>query len=415
MKLKTTAIFASGMVLQRGKKLPVWGQAEPGAVIHAEIQGVSAETRADEQGSWRLYLPALAASPQETLLVRGENEQVIFQDVAVGEVFVAAGQSNMEFWMRYEKHYAEELPTCENPNVSFFDQPKLAYPGQEKDFDYHNVGFWRKATSTDLEYFSFVGYYFAKALQKDLAVPVGIIGCNWGGTRSLAWISEARAREIQPEQTADFTSSLGDQSYEDFCLSAGKNPMNDTGNSVWNPFNDFVLPATPSAGEIAAFLSSLPEADLTAAKPQNAPGALFWNMVCRIAPYPVRGVLWYQGESDDEISGAQRNYQAALTAIMADWRTVFGDADLPFFVVQLPGFRSWMGCECKAFPVIREAQRRGAEHGTHAWLCSISDAGEEWDIQPKNAVTVSFAMEAWFCVNLYNVAGIPAIPFIVSC
>lgn len=498
-------IFQTGMLLQREMPVNVWGYAAPGEKIQVSVQGKSAETDAGPDGRWMLCLPAMRTSCGETMIVQGEKEQIKLEDIAVGEIFVAAGQSNMEFWMKYEKHYQEMLQTCENPHIRFYDMPKLSYDGQEKDFDYHNVGIWRKASKENLAYFSSAGYYFAKKLEEDLSVPAGIIGCNWGGTRSLAWMKEEHGRRIQKEQTADFEAKLKGRSYEEFCQAAGKNPMNDTGNSTWNPFNDFILPGTPSDEEIQAFLAQ----DACAgqemdAKPQDAPGALYRHMVKKLAPYTVRGVLWYQGESDDEINGTQKNYKEALDAVKEDWRDAWHNAALPFFVVQLPGLTSWFGCVCRGFPIIRECQQKSVDEDENAYLCSVSDAGEEFDIHPKNKavvgerlallaqrhlfgkniladpprlkdiqregneitlsfenaegglsvdgdkvnalkvitesheidysfmvsdenivlnlpesitgkITVKFARDLWYRVNLYNQAGIPAIPFEADC
>lgn len=382
--MKIAAIFQPGMVLQRGKPVLIWGTGTPREKIRGAIQGKTAAAVTGSDGKWMLRIPELRESAGEVLTVESGSQRIEINDIAVGEVFVAAGQSNMEFWMRYEKHYQEMIPICENPDVRFYDMPKLAYEGQECDFDYHNVGIWRKASKENLAYFSAVGYYLARKLEKELSVPVGIIGCSWGGTRSLAWMSEEHAREIQKEQTADFEAALKGRSCEDFRKDCAGNPMNDTGNHEWIPFNDFILPNTPTEEEISAYLSQnrCPEAD--PAKPQDAPGALYRHMVLRLAPYTVRAVLWYQGESDDEIDGAQKNYQAALDAVKRDWRSAWSDPVLPFFVVQLPGFCSWFGFVNKGFAVIRACQQQAVDEDANAWLCSISDAGEEFDIHPKD-------------------------------
>lgn len=504
--LKIAHVFQSGMILQRQMPVHIWGCASPGEKIIVQIQGKHGQVRADESGQWQIILPALEKSFQETMTISGEMEQQELRDIGIGEVFIAGGQSNMEFWMRYEKHYSEALATCEDSWVRFYDVPKLSYDGKEKDFDYHNVGIWRKATKKDLEYFSAVGYYFEKKLHEDLDVPVGIIGCTWGGTRSLTWMREDHARKIQKEQTRDFFNRLKGRTYEQICAAAGEDPSNDTGNSTWSAFNDFILPSTPSAQEIQDFLGAEEENRALTEQPhlQDAPGTLYRHMVQKLAPYTVRGVLWYQGESDDAINGTQKNYKAALTAIMQDWREAWDNKELPFLVVQLPGFYSWFGCVDQGFPMIRQCQKEAVDEDSYAWLCSISDAGERMDIHPKDKKTpgerlallaerhiygrniladapclqmaclegdrirlrfenagsglsvrgsricalqvtadgqkldfsemilgdmvilslsggpfekvrVEFACEPWYQVNLYNSAGIPAIPFCILC
>lgn len=388
--LKIAEIFQSGMLLQRCKYVRVWGTGTPDDKIQVTIQDRNAETVVNAEGKWELTIPPLKESYKEQLSVQGKDERIELEDIAVGEVFVAAGQSNMEFWMKYEKHYQKVLAGYDNPNIRFYDMPKLSYAGQEKDFNYHNVGIWRKALKEELKFFSAVGYYFAEKLEKDLSVPVGIIGCNWGGTKSLAWMEENQARELQKEQTEDFEKKLCGQSYEEFCQMAGRNPANDTGNSVWNPFNEFILPRTPSWDEIISYCqqNAMDGTNMIQAKPQDAPGVLYRYMVQRLAPYTVRGILWYQGESDDEIAGTQQNYKTALNAIKSDWRAAWDDPHLPFFVVQLPGFCSWMVLASQGYHIIRECQQTSVDEDTDAFLCSISDAGEEMDIHPKNKKVV---------------------------
>ena len=377
MAIALAKVFQNGMLLQREISAAVWGSALPGEEIRISIQGHTASARADEGGAWAAHLPPLAASASETMRIRGADGEIVLRDIAVGEVFIAGGQSNMEFCMRHEKHLQEALRDCENANIRFYAVPKLAYEGHENDFDYHNVGRWRRATPRDLDYFSAVGYYFARLLERDLSVPVGIIGCNWGGTRTSAWMTEPHARALQPEQCADFDSSLNGQSWPEFIDACHRDPTNDTGYSEWHD------PIDPMDAEALAALPVLPRTN-----PQNAPGALYRHMVQHIAPYAARGVLWYQGESDDDFEGKQYRHRRAVEAVMSDWRAAWSDPVLPFFVVQLPGFAYQLDAASRDYPAIRRCQQEAVDGDPRAWLCSISDAGEEHDIHPKDKRTV---------------------------
>ena len=408
MGLKLDRIFSDGMILQREKTVRIWGTAEPGQTVEVALQGQTVTTVAGADGNWRCTLGPLHASEGEELSVRAGAEALTLTDVAVGEVFIAGGQSNMEYWMRYDRDVEDVRPTCTNPRIRFYDQPKCSYPGQLDDFDFSQVGIWRKATPQDLDRFSAVGYYFARALESALHVPVGIVGCNYGGTVSSAWMTAEHAAEVDPEQVAAFQQKLKGHTYKEL-LAAGKlnAAKNDKGYTTWPAWNEFFLPRTPTMDEIKAFMAAeaakasepadvgglevagandaanaqVDPALLTPTK--EAPGSLFTYMVLPIAGFTARGVLWYQGESDDEFDGAQWRYTDALRAIMADWREAWDDSELPFLVVQLPGFGSWMGLGANDYVTIRACQQQAADTDPHAWLCSIGDVGDEWDIHPK--------------------------------
>ena len=394
MSLALAPIFADGMVLQRELPARVWGEAEPGATVEVRIQGQNASAVADAQGSWSCTLAPLHASEGQTLEVRAGSEHVALEDVAVGEVFVAAGQSNMEFWMRYDQDADEFRPTCDNSRIRFYDQPKCSYPGQTEDFDYSKVGVWRKATPEDLDYFSAVGYYFARGLEMVLDVPVGIVGCNYGGTKSSAWMTPEHARAVQPEQAAAFDTQLQGLPYEELLANGRLNEeKNNKGYATWPAWNEYFLSQARTEDEGAAFMASLMDAadDGAGLKPgiltptKDAPGALFTYMVLPLAGFATRGVLWYQGESDDEDAGAQARHAEALRTIIADWREAWQRDDLPFMVVQLPGLGRWdaMSLPARDWPTIRAAQERVADEDELVWLCSISDLGDKHDIHPK--------------------------------
>lgn len=405
--MKPDKVFQSGMLLQREKPIPIWGTARPGAEVTVSVQGKAWTGVADSTGTWFVSVGPLYASKSEELTVTEGKEQVLLSDVAVGDIFLAGGQSNMEFLMRYEQFFQEELSVCQNDVIRFYDVPECAYEGQERDFDYSNVGIWRKAGPESLDFFSAPGYYFAKRLHQALGIPVGIIGLNWGGTRSSAWMREDHAREICPEQAADFMSKLKGQTYESFLKTAGSNPMNDRGYSVWDPFSEFIMPRTPGPEEIGAFFAEMSSGGLDLERymelpdPKHYPGALYTHMVQKIAPFGVKGALWYQGESDDDLEESPAHYAASLSALMSDWREAWGEA-LPFFIVQLPGFRSWLACQNRAFSLIRRAQQQVCDEDRQAYLCSISDLGEEWDIHPKNKRDVGLRLALLALEHLYG-------------
>lgn len=394
--MKTAVIFQDGMILQRNKPVVIWGTGEQGETVRGEIQGKQGETTVDADGKWMLRLPALEASKEEELVLRsvsasGVEEIKVLKQVAVGEVWVAGGQSNMEFHMRYEKHKAEAMEHCGNPRIRFFDVPEVCYDGQAEEFDYSRMGIWRKADQDNLEYFSAVGYYFQREIENALDVPVGIIGCNWGGSRSCVWMSQESLERVGKPWVQMYEERTAQMDMDGFWKKQHGNPMNHRGDPFSDPFGETVLPRTLSAEELEELTSKMPggmEEFLYEMQPQEIPGCLYEHMLKTIAPYGIRGFLWYQGESDDE-PGKQGLYGDMLTALIKDWRALWMDPGLPFLLVQLPGWENWLGGQGNIdYMTIRKCQERVAKTVEHAYLCSISDAGEQMDIHPKDKKVV---------------------------
>lgn len=388
--LQTAPIFQNGMVLQREKPFLIWGYGTPGKTLRISVQNKTAETVIPASGRWELTLPALKASKDEQIILHTEQEFITLEHVAVGEVWLAGGQSNMEFHMRYEKHKKEELLSCPRPNLRFYDVPEICYDRQNQDFDYSRMGIWRDATAENLEYFSAVGYYFQKEIADTLEVPIGIIGCNWGGTPSCSWMnpsSVSRAGKPWMQEYEDFASHTD---MDEYWREQRDNPMNGRGDPFADEFGEFVSPRTPDAEEIAAFFAARgiePFGMPQQMQPQSIPGSLYEHMLKTVAPYSIRGFLWYQGESDD-VPGRQTLYKDMMTALIADWRALWNDNALPFLLVQLPGFQTWLGIEPRDYTTIRTCQKAVADTVPDAYLCSISDAGEQMDIHPKDKKTV---------------------------
>lgn len=394
--LQTAAIFQDGMILQREKPVTVWGTAAPGAQVTAEIQGKNAAGTAGEDGAWSVTFAELAASESETLKIEAktgtETETLSYTDVAVGEVWLAGGQSNMEFHMRYEKHKQEALENCEDSRVRFFDVPEICYDGQLEQFDYSRMGIWRKATKEDLDYFSAVGYYFQKEIERVLDVPVGIIGCNWGGTTASVWMNPQTVERVGAPWMRLYEQRCEGRDMEAYWEEQKKNPMNNRGDFFSEPFNEMIMAKTLTEEEINQLMANLPdnfeEMMANMMQPQTIPGCLYEHMLKTVSPYGIRGFLWYQGESDDDIPGMNVLYKDMLTGLIADWRALWQEK-LPFLFVQLPGYDKWLfNTQENHYPVIRKCQEEVANTVEGAYLCSISDAGEERDIHPKDKKTV---------------------------
>ncbi len=397
------------------------------------------------------------------MTVKSGEETIIVEDAAVGEVWIAGGQSNMEFPLRHEKHSAEELNQV-NPNLRFYDVPEKFYEEQDRDFDYSNVGFWRKAEGDSLTYFSAVGYYFQKELAEKLNIPVGIVGCNWGGTRSCAWMREETVQKKGTLWMDEWEKATAGMDMEKYWAERRTDPRSNAGNPNMDPFSAFVLPNTPTMKEIAAFFRKMlngTEAELdkdstsvleemmgadTTVDARIKPGILYENMVAKTAPYTARGIIWYQGESDD-VPGLQSLYADMMEGLICDWREAWGDMSLPFIQVQLPGWSTWLMLKNLDYTVIRRCQEKVTERMECVYMASISDAGlklkgehvEALSVRTDGAeaaytakvqgeeliitlekdeekpVTIDFAEEAWYLVNLYNEADIPAVPFTLEC
>lgn len=419
-KMRLANVFADGMVLQRERPLYIWGESMPGRIVRAQIQGKSAEAAADENGAFCIVLEPLTASASEELCLEDGTETITIQDVAVGEVYIASGQSNMEFPLRYERHHEEAYQTRDDL-LRFLDMPKQFYEEQDTDWDYSAVGIWRKATSEeDLGYFSAVGFYFARELRERLDVPVGIVGCNWGGTRSCAWMSQETVMKVGSPWMAEWENAIAGKDMEQFWAEKRTDPLSDAGKPCLSSADAVILPGTPSMEEIgkamaAEQMQKMPPEVLAERKralgldenasPQEMfersmqayykenvdarimPGILYEHMVRKIAPFTARGVLWYQGESDD-VPGLQELYGDMMTGLIHDWRRLWQDDGMPFLMVQLPGWRDWMTQTNLNYAAIRRCQELVARDVNHVYMASIADVGEEHDIHPKDKRTV---------------------------
>ena len=383
MNLKPAMIFKDHMVLQSEKQIPIWGTGKEGSTVTVSILGKQATTVVTD-GNWKVSIPPLSVSEGAVMVITSEEDAITIQDVAIGEVWLAGGQSNMEFFLRYDAEHDEAVEKGENPLIRFFDYPKVAFEGQLEMEDYSEFGFWRECTKENMDYYSAVGYYFASKLQKQYQVPIGIVGCNWGGTTSSCWMGEEYLKDNEGKVWLDdYEAAIKDLDLNNYEKEYANNPLNHRGKVFGNPLEEGLLRGLEKEDlmEMAKQIELHGKSIIPAMGPKNAwrPCGLYRSMLKKVAPYAIRGVIWYQGESDDIHASV---YATVFSNMIRCWRDLWSE-EIPFLFVQLAALRWWFIGNIPQYPIVRTQQEWVSKHIPNTWMASITDAGMEWDVHPK--------------------------------
>ncbi|SDA10256.1 sialate O-acetylesterase [Ruminococcus sp. YE71] len=379
------SIFSSNMVLQREKCITVWGEADDGAVITAEINGSRGEGTA-HGGKWSLSLPPMPAGGPYELTVSCGSESKTFTNVMLGEVWLCGGQSNMELELRNCKGGSEVLkdltPDC---NVRFYYTNKRGII-DEDFYEAERNSAWSEAGSESSKAWSAVGFFFARKLAKELGVTVGLVGCNWGGTSASAWVD--RETLADSKQTVsyleDYDKAIEGKSVEQQIAEydAYAERMRQ-----WNEKASVYYAEKPGItwDELAVLIGKNEYPGPMGCKNEYRPCGLYETMIMRVCPYTLRGFLYYQGESDDH---KPDSYYKLFTALIARWREIWGDDELPFIMVQLPMFKYEADPDHRHWCKIREAQMKAFRTVKNTGIAVISDCGEFNNIHPVDKVPV---------------------------
>ena len=396
--LKTALMFKDRAVLQRDKKIAVWGQADSGAEVRVSVQGQSAETKADADGKWCALIGPLNMSWKEEMTITAGEDTLVLKDLMVGDVWFAGGQSNMEFHMRYDADVAAEKEVCENPAIRFFDYPEVSFVGQIDMADYgKNYGFWRDCNAENLERFSAVAYYCVKDLQAKYQIPVGILACNWGGTPVMAWIPEdVAAQNGDAHRIDEYHQQLAALDLEEYDRKFMNKPGSFHTDIIGDPFSDFMMfgcepdELQQKLGEMMAAAGIDPtqvnfeELQLPMGpKHEWRPAGVYESMLLPCVPYGIKGFLWYQGCSDADRPEDAHGYEKAFPALIRHWRGLWKDDTLPFLFVQLAPLDHWFMTDGVYYPITRAAQQMTADTVPGTAMAVTTDVGMQWDIHPK--------------------------------
>ncbi len=358
-------VFGDNMVLQRDRPIPVWGKADPGEKITVAFADQKQATTADENGAWQVTLDSLPANKTpQSFVVSGKNK-VTLENVLVGEVWLCSGQSNMEWLVEKSANPEEEKAAANFPEIRHFKVPRTSSAFPQSDVKAN----WQVCSPTTVGGFSAVAYYFARELFQKLDVPIGLLHSSWGGTSIEVWMSPesvATISELAELQAKVFSQSSlspeGKKRHEEYLAELKK----------WTAATEVALAKNQPVTE--------PPAVPWPAWDNPQPTQLYKGMIHPLAPFAMRGAIWYQGESngsDDAI------YLNKLQALIGGWRTKWNQGEFPFYIVQLANF-SKASDDGKTWSKVREAQIAALTSIPNTGLAVTIDIGETKDIHPKN-------------------------------
>lgn len=382
-------VFTANAVLQRDMPVAIWGTGREGENVTVSLLDKSASATV-VNGRWAVQLPALPATESATLRLVGDTT-VELPNVAIGEVWLLTGQSNMEWRLNQcSPHSDALLASADNSKIRQIKIPLRAYAGDPlPKFD------WRVFDKASAPFFSAVGYYFAESLQSKLGVVIGLVNCSFGGTPIQAWMS----REA-------ILAAGGDNLLADHDKKAAAFPDAAAYDAAWKAFDTArrEWEERSKAGTPESELGPKP-VEPYGFRTKGRPSGLRESMFAVITPYTARGVLWYQGESN---AGQKEDYGAMLENLIREMRKDWTAPTLPFYVAQISSPSSNSPDDQDAYAVIREAQRRVAGKEPNTGFVVTLDYGEKGNVHPiqKQPVGERFARLA--ATRVYGIQGMVA-------
>ncbi len=340
--LKLPAIIGSHMVLQQQSSVSVWGWAKPGTnvSVKASWERKPSQTMVNDQGKWKLKLVTPVAGGPYEITIKSDTT-ILLEDILIGEVWICSGQSNMQMPLlgipsQPVNGSNDYIARGNNKNIRLFTVKRELKITPQEDCE----GAWKVASPKSVANFSAVGYFFGQYLQEIIAVPVGLISSNWGGTPAESWTDEA---------------------------------------TLSREFKEFDL-------------SILKSDKVTAQSPE----VLFNCMIHPLLNFTIRGAIWYQGESNVQDPS---QYERLFPAMIQNWRERWGQGDFPFYFVQIAPYK-YNKKGNSAF--LREAQLKAMQNVPNTGMAVIMDIGENESIHPAEKYLVGKRLAYWALAMNYG-------------
>ncbi|HKP68063.1 MAG TPA: sialate O-acetylesterase [Pyrinomonadaceae bacterium] len=375
-------VIASSMVLQQKQTVPIWGTAEPGEAVTVTFGKIRKTVVADANGKWRVDLGKLSAkSTPQTMTIAGKNT-IVLNDILVGEVWLVAGQSNMQRLLRETDNGDAVQASANHPNIRLFNVSReVAFKKRTG-----KLGEWLACTPESVKEFSAAGYYFGGELEKELKVPIGLINSSFGGSQAEAWtpveyLSGNPDLKATVERTKVWDAERPRVRVE-----------YDEAIKKWRETSD----KQKASGVRPSPSPAVPDA----LREYRIASSIYDGMIAPLIPFAIKGAIWYQGESNE---ARAEQYNILLPTMIRSWRERWGEGNFPFGIIQLPNYRAVKNDpEESAWSFLRDAQRRTALTTPNTGLIVTIDIGEPNDIHPKNKLDVGLRMFRWALRDAYG-------------
>ena len=358
-EVRLPSIFADHMVVQRNLPVHVWGMADANETVSVTFRGETEQATTDSLGRWSVYLKPGEAGGPFSMQVHGANA-ITLQDVLVGDVWVASGQSNMEFPMaegmnRGVNNEKAEIAAANYPQIRL-----LTVATNSSDYPLDNAVMsqaWSACTPATVAQFSAVGYFFARDLQQHQHVPIGVIDDTWGGTIAEAWTSlDGLSANASLMPVFAWRARLMDELPTNMLEQKNEQKEIDVAKAAGKPIPKFPWHPDPASWK---------------------PAGLYDAMIAPLTPFPIKGVIWYQGESNGD-EQAVPIYGELFKTMIQDWRNHWAEGPFPFLFVQLTNWNPG-----STWPELRQQQTKALALKNTGMAVSI-DVGDPDDIHPKD-------------------------------
>jgi sialate O-acetylesterase len=329
--VRMASVFGDHMVLQQQQPIRIWGWADPDEEVSVSFGGNRAKANANAKGRWQVELPPMLANktPQD-IAVKGKNS-IHIEDVLIGEVWLCSGQSNMEWTVGSSTNAAAEIAAAQYPTIRHIKVPRVQ---STVPLDKFNSA-WQVCSPETVAGFTACGYFMARKLSEELDVPIGLVNSSWGGTRVEPWtppLGFQRVPALQDIYQSVIGRTPGTSEYADGLDTHIK------AIEAWTAKAKRTLAQSKGGGADEAGLAASPAfpAELLPFTSNQDPTMLYNGMIHALVGFPIRGAIWYQGESN-HAEGLL--YTEKKKALIGGWRELWGQGDFPFYYVQIAPYQ----------------------------------------------------------------------------
>ncbi len=402
-----SSLFTDNAVLCRNKEIRIFGDAVDGTRIRVALLSgsgclMASDTVTAKNGRFIALLPPQEAAVHCTLRVTDGQTETIACDLAIGDVYLAGGQSNMELELKDADSGPEAIRAHENVLVRYYNVPRFAVNGSDAD-EANRDAHWQAIHPGEGRDMSAAAYFFAMKLQQEINVPIGIVDCYWGGSSISCWMTKDTLESIAEGQRylRDYAKLVGDKTMDEY-LEEEKIFLH--GTRTWDRKADQARKNNPgiTIQELNKLLGPYPWCPPDGPGSPYRPAGLSETMLNRVVPLALTGVLFYQGEADIDRT---EHYDTLLSAFIAQLRHQFNDPLLPFLNIQLPMWIEAGKQDSRSWPKLRMAQKTVADSTRNSDLVILIDQGEYDNIHPTNKKVVG---ERLFYSALRTIYGIDA-------